>query len=142
MPSSLTSTAGSAPKTSRERRARLVLGSIAAVALAACGGGETMMPKPTPEGCEAAIAANDPATIQGDTKGAPNLDEGSCITGKGVEVRYEVVPAQTGMLDLTLDAEVDLGMYVRSVCADTKSEIGCADDGVEGATEALSVPVT
>jgi hypothetical protein len=109
--------------------------------LAACGGDEVPAPA-RKTGCEAAVSATDPSTVNGDTKASENIDEGSCITGKAPEVRYHVVPTQTGMLDLTLDSKADLGMYVRTTCADAKSEIGCMDLQKAGVTEKLSVPVT
>jgi hypothetical protein len=107
---------------------------------AACGGDE---PAPVPpKGCEAAVDMADSATVEGSTKSSEHLTAGSCITGKAPEVRYRVVPTQTGMLDLTLVSAVDLGLYVRTACEDAMSEIGCADLVKEGADEKLSVPVT
>jgi hypothetical protein len=119
----------------------LVLAGFVVVAqgAAACG---PSTPEPEPQGCEAVLPADDPAKIEGTTQGAVNVDEGSCITGKAPETRYQVVPKQTGMLDLKLDSKVDLGMYVRSTCEDTKTELGCADSSVKGEAELLSVPVT
>lgn len=114
-----------------------------AVALGAVACGGTDEPPPAgPKGCEAAIAAEDGATVEGDTRKSEHLTEGSCITGKAPEVRYRVVPTQTGMLDLSLESSADLGVYVRTTCEDAASEIGCADLGKEGEPEALSVPVT
>jgi len=111
------------------------------VGMAACGDTDPT-PEPAPKGCDAAVDVAEPATVQGDTRNGENLDEGTCIFGKGLEVRYRVVPKQTGMLDLKLTSEVDLGMYVRTTCADAASEIGCSDLVKAGEQETLSVPVT
>ncbi|MRG96247.1 hypothetical protein [Polyangium spumosum] len=113
-------------------------GAFVTFCLAACGD----EPPPAPlEGCEAAVEMADPATVEGSTKRGEHLTEGSCITGKGPEVRYRILPTTTGMLDLTLTSDADLGMYVRTTCEEAQSEIGCADLVKAGEPEKLSVPV-
>jgi len=116
-------------------------GFVVALSLAACGDPDEPL-DPGPKGCDAAIAAEDGATVKGDTRTSEHVTEGSCITGTAPEVRYRVVPKQTGMLDLSLESSADLGLYVRTSCEDAASEIGCTDLGKEGEPEQLSVPVT
>jgi hypothetical protein len=116
-------------------------GFVVALSLAACGDPDEPL-DPGPKGCDAAITAEDGATVEGDTRTSEHVTEGSCVTGTAPEVRYRVVPKRTGMLDLKLEASSDLGMYVRKSCEDAASEIGCADLGKEGEPEQLSVPVT
>jgi hypothetical protein len=132
-----------------ERTGRLICtGAALAAVFAACSGGDDTGPGSSgqaaagPTGCDAAISAQDPSTVEGDTRESQNLSEGSCITGAAPEVRFDVTVATTGMLDLTLASDEDLGLYVRTECEDESTEIGCADSGVAGEAEALSVPVT
>ncbi len=126
------------------RAAALVL--AVGAALAACGdddssgGGGTGGTAPT--GCAAAIEVTDPGTVSGDTRGQVAFAEASCIVGDAPEAYFTVTPTVTGMLDLTLESDADLGMYVRSTCDDADSERGCADMGQAGEVETLSVPVT
>lgn len=132
------------------RAGRLICaGAAVALGFAACAGDDdtsatsgTVTPGPT--GCEAAIPLEDPGMATGDTRDSTHISEGSCITGSAPEVRFKVTPAQTGMLDLTLEmaSGEDLGLYVRSACEDAQSEIGCEDSATEGEAEKLSVPVT
>ena len=55
---------------------------------------------------------------------------------------YEVTAAMTGMLDLTLQSAADMGLFVRTSCADSLSEAACVDNQLGGTPEMLSVPVT
>lgn len=122
-------------------------GTLLALGFAACGDdddgtGTTGGGAQGPSGCEGAIAADDPSTVTGDTRGRQHTAEGSCLIGAGPEVIYQVTPALTGMLDLTLESAEDLGLYARSACDDAAAELGCADLEVQGGTENLRVPVT
>jgi hypothetical protein len=120
----------------------LCAGISLAAAFAACsGGGDDTDPGGAgPSACDLALPAQDPSTVEGDTRGAQHRSEGTCITGEAPEVRFRVTAATTGMLDLTLSSEADLGLYVRAACEG--SEIGCADVAIAGEAEHLSVPVT
>lgn len=117
--------------------------------LAACGDddsnptGATTGAGNASSGCEVALVVADPSTVTGDTRDKQVLSEGTCITGAAPEARFQVTAATTGMLELMLTAQAgaDLGMYVREVCDDAATEIGCADSEPAGADEALRVPV-
>jgi hypothetical protein len=112
------------------------------LALGACGDDGEGTPKPTAMSCDTAASVADPGTAAGDTRSHTHQTEGTCITGEAPEAYYIITPARTGMLDLTLESVADLGLYVRSACADAGTEIGCADTGTGGEVETLSVPVT
>ena len=125
----------------------LIAVPLIAAGFAACGDDETGPATPGegaqgPAGCEGAVTLEDPSTVEGDTRDGRHEFEGSCAIGESREAIFQITPAQTGILDLTLDSGEDLGLYVRSTCADAMAEIGCADLGVENETEVLSVPVT
>lgn len=124
-----------------------LVGPLLAVGFAACaddddGGGTTGGGAQGPSGCEGAITADDPSTVTGNTRGRRHTAEGSCLIGEAPEIIYQVTPAQTGMLDLTLDSSEDLGLYARSTCDDAAAELGCTDLEVQGGTEILRIPVT
>jgi cysteine-rich repeat protein len=104
---------------------------------ATCGSQLTMA-------CGSAIAAQ--ASTQSDTTtGFTNLFSGSC-TGMGANEKvFTFTPGaagQVGALQLTLKSATDQGIYVRSACGDSVSEIGCADQKPGGQDETLTVPVT
>jgi MYXO-CTERM domain-containing protein len=66
-------------------------------------------------------------TLTGDTTGASNDLEGSCVGGGAPDHVY----ALTLTADATVDAVVggyDTGMYLRSACDDPDSELDCNDD--------------
>ena len=90
--------------------------------------------------CSNAPAAQ--ATNNGNTIGGTNAFDASC-TGVGAPERiYTYLPSQNGMLTLTLNSAADLGLYVRSDCADEATEIDCVDAEFGGTPETLQVPVT
>jgi hypothetical protein len=99
--------------------------------------------------CTDPILAADPSTQIGTTVGADNassgIDCGAFTAGGGPELIYEVTPAITGVLNLGLTIEdpmVDLGLYVESTCGDPASVLACMDNGGNGTSEVLQVPVT
>lgn len=84
----------------------------------------------------------EPLTFTGDTLGHASLLQSSC-GGDGPELVYQVTPANTGVLELRLTSQVDLGMSVRTACGQAASEIGCVPGFIAaGATVPLKVPVT
>jgi cysteine-rich repeat protein len=86
-----------------------------------------------------------PFQIMGFTTGHANKLHASCSasggTKSGPEIVYAIIAAQTGVLDLAMQSSVDMGISVRTQCAQA-DELGCADDDGPGATERLVVPVT
>jgi hypothetical protein len=91
--------------------------------------------------CAAAAAGKLGATM-GDTTGGTKVFKASC-TGAGAEEKaFKFTPATTGMMHLVLNSATDQGIYVRSACADTATELGCSDASPGGTDETLDVPVT
>jgi hypothetical protein len=113
-----------------------------ALALASCGDDDVPPPAAGPTGCDAAVLVADPGSATGDTRDHGHLNKGSCVTGGAPEAYFSITAAATGMLDLTLESDVDLGLYVRASCKDADTEVDCADGGKAGEVETLSVPVT
>jgi cysteine-rich repeat protein len=68
--------------------------------------------------------------------------------GGGSEVLFSFTPAATGTMTLTLVSVTDLGVYVRTTCADDTTFVGCADAAFPGNpngsedTEVTTVAVT
>jgi cysteine-rich repeat protein len=76
--------------------------------------------------CMAAPAAQ-PSNM-GNTTGEKDLFEGSCTGGGAGETLLSYVAPSDGLLTLTFDsADIDMGVYVRSTCADAATEVGCAN---------------
>jgi hypothetical protein len=96
----------------------------AAEIMAACSGAATL-----------ALGAN-MGTTSGDS-----LFTGSCQAGGAPEDLFTYTAAQTGYLQLALTSTDDLGVSVRTTCADPLTEIGCADALFGGDTENLSVEI-
>jgi cysteine-rich repeat protein len=87
----------------------------------------------------AAMAAN-----MGDTTGGTLLFSGSCTGVGSHEQLYSFTPGiagETGQLDLVLSSMTDQGVYVRTSCADSMSEIECIDGVAGGTDEKLRVTV-
>ncbi|WP_437561415.1 DUF4215 domain-containing protein [Sorangium sp. So ce542] len=78
----------------------------------------------------------------GSTAAGTSVFEGSCIGWDLPEAIHRFTPPSGGTLTLTLSTEADLGFYVRGSCADSGSEIECADDGGRGDDETLAIDVT
>lgn len=95
------------------------------------------------DACADPPALPDPALVDGDTAGHAAKLEPSCLSanGSGPEVVYKVTAAQAGMLDIEVIAAADLGVSVRTTCADAASELGCADILSPDGAVKLSVPV-
>jgi len=88
--------------------------------------------------CAAAVPAA--ASNMGTTIGGTKDFVGSCTGGAASpEKLYSYTPAANGALDLTLQSATDLGLYVRSTCTNTSTEVGCADTASAGQDEKLSV---
>jgi hypothetical protein len=96
-----------------------------------------------PASCDSA-----PVAVLGDNVGnttnGTNTADGTCQAGDGFDQVYQFTPAQGGTLTLTLTSDVDMGIHVRTSCADAATQIGCADDNPAGVgvVETLTVPVT
>ncbi len=82
----------------------------------------------------------------GDLTGAPNTLEATCTAGGfgGPEQVFTYTTtgtaADTVQLDLGLTTDADLGVSVRTDCADINSEVGCADEDLTpGLQETLSL---
>ncbi len=65
---------------------------------------------------------------------------GSC-GGSGPEYAINFQAKASGKLDLTLTADFDTVLYVRSSCLDEASELGCAQEQPWGISERLSLEV-
>ena len=84
--------------------------------------------------------------VSGDTSGHANLLNASCSAmngaASGPEIVYQATISVTGVLDLSLLSDADLGVSVRTACAQQPTELGCAD-AVSGpqSTERMKVPV-
>jgi hypothetical protein len=90
--------------------------------------------------CAMAPALVSPA--MGDTTNGSAAFAGTC-TGSGAhEQLFSYTPTQDGVLTISLDSTADLGLYARTTCTDSTTEIGCADSSIGGQTETLAVPVT
>ncbi|MEP7125869.1 MAG: DVUA0089 family protein [Byssovorax sp.] len=92
------------------------------------------------------VIAPDFLVVAGDTTGHANLLHASCSAmngaASGPEIVYQATINVTGVLDLSLLSDADLGVSVRSACAQQPTELGCADDqSGSQATERLKLPV-
>jgi cysteine-rich repeat protein len=70
--------------------------------------------------------------VSGDTTGHANKISSSCSAmsggASGPEIVYQATTKFTGVLDLQLVSDANLGVSVRSACAQQGAELGCADD--------------
>jgi hypothetical protein len=83
-----------------------------------------------------------PGNVSGTTVGGPNMLHESCgLSQTGPEQVYEVIAPQAGTMQLTLNSPQDLGISVRTTCADVLSELGCEDSSIGGSPEVLLVNV-
>ncbi|NUP08336.1 MAG: hypothetical protein HOW73_19980 [Polyangiaceae bacterium] len=92
-------------------------------------------------------------TTSGDTSDGSSLfdapvDALTCQAGAGTagnEVLYVYTPTSNGTLTVQVEPtdDFDVGVYVRTTCADGATQIGCADVNFQAGTqqESLSVPV-
>ncbi len=96
--------------------------------------------------CGMAVAGT--ASQMGDNTSGSNVFTSSCNGVGEPEKLYSFTPGmagQMGTLSLTLSSVADLGVYVRTTCADAASELGCVDAlpaGAPGmpAVETLTIP--
>jgi hypothetical protein len=80
--------------------------------------------------------------VSGDTSSASDDAAASCLTNPNTpDLIYLVTPPTDGTLVLTLTADWDGGLHVRTTCDDQGSEVGCVDSGGGGQDEVLSIPV-
>lgn len=94
-----------------------------------------------PAACLAVSDLADPGTAEGDTTGIPDGVQSNCEQGGAGERAYRFVAGQTGILHVELEADADMGLYVRTDCGLLASEIACADNKPAGAKETLDVDV-
>ncbi len=107
--------------------------------------------------CDDAYCANEPvcvqpacddatAIVEGDTTGdntaGTDLINSSCQMAGGKEVVYTYTPTADGFLTITLNSAADLGVHVRTDCADSMTQVACADAQGGGTAEVATVPVT
>ncbi|XYH94147.1 hypothetical protein ACMHYB_40800 [Sorangium sp. So ce1128] len=78
---------------------------------------------------------------EGDTTTGTSLFEGSCFDYVSPERIHTFTPPSDGRLWLALSSDTDLGMYVRTSCADAGSQLECVDNYGAGHEEALHVDV-
>lgn len=89
--------------------------------------------------CSAATTLGGMATM-GNTTAGSTAFTGSCTGGGAHEVLYTFTPPSDGVLSLDLATTVDLGLYVRTTCGSSQTELACVDDSVTA--ESLDVGVT
>ncbi|MCC7112282.1 MAG: hypothetical protein IT382_23525 [Deltaproteobacteria bacterium] len=107
------------------------------------------------DGCDASCAAESCQAPQpaangvqtGDTTGGGALLAGSCSSSGGHTAREDVwqyVPAATGTVRIvaTPNGDADIVLYVRTGCADTATELDCADIGYGGDAESADIAAT
>ncbi|MGK3986948.1 hypothetical protein WME99_28170 [Sorangium sp. So ce136] len=78
---------------------------------------------------------------EGDTTTGTSLFEGSCLGSGRPEKIHTFTPPSDGTLFLTLSSETDLGMYVRTSCVDSGSQVACMDNVGDDGEEELDVRV-
>ncbi|KYF84148.1 hypothetical protein BE11_38695, partial [Sorangium cellulosum] len=69
---------------------------------------------------------------QGDTSTGTRLFNGTCFTRGMPEKVHTYTPPSDGTLTLALTSATDLGLYVRTSCADEDSQIRCEDSQAGG----------
>ncbi len=75
----------------------------------------------------------------GTTEGGVDLFAASCVGLGGPEARYSFTAQAAGTLYLTLDPQLDLGLYVLDQCSDEAFEVACINTT---ALDSLAVPLT
>lgn len=85
--------------------------------------------------------------VAGDTTGHANTINASCsaINGgaSGPEIVYQATIKVAGVLDLSLLSDADLGVSVRTACAQQATELGCVDDASgPQSVERMKLPVS
>jgi cysteine-rich repeat protein len=105
-----------------------------------CAGEPSVCVEPA-GGCDSPLPAN-LGDNSGDTSLGLDLFDGSCQLGGAPEQMFSFSPGSAGILTLSLNSVADLGVYVRSDCADPGSELGCVDNLFGGAVETLVVEIT
>ena len=77
------------------------------------------------------IIAADFLVVAGNTTGHANKINASCSAmnggASGPEIVYQATVNVTGVLDLQLVSDADLGVSVRTACAQQATELGCSD---------------
>lgn len=91
--------------------------------------------------CNNPAAFTSPAT--GATSGTTSNFAGTCTGSLSAEKVFTVTPPKPGLYTLTATptGTADLGLYVRSDCADPTKELACANKNAGGVAETVTVPV-
>lgn len=83
------------------------------------------------------------ATIQGNTSADSDSTSGSCVGAGQNDAVYAFKAPISGHMNVTmLSTAFDGGLYARTSCASTSTEVACADNTSSGATETISFPAT
>ena len=92
--------------------------------------------------CAAATTATEGANT-GDTTGGTNGLNSSCQSGSAPEKVYTFTPtdstATSGDINITLSSAADLGVFARSDCLDSSTELACGDAAFGGTDESLRI---
>lgn len=94
----------------------------------------------SPSACDVALTGQNGTNV-GTTVGGRSSAAGSCA---GLGQREQVVgftPPGNGVVVLTLTSTADLGLYLRTDCNDSTTELGCEDRFGGGTDESLGVRV-
>ncbi len=82
------------------------------------------------------------ASVSGDTSERPlGFDSPSCGGGNGKDVVYAITSDVQGQARIRLDAAWDALVYVRTACADPKTELTCKNVPVGGGRTDIRLPV-
>jgi hypothetical protein len=83
------------------------------------------------------------ATVHGNTSADTDSTSGSCVGTNQNDAVYAFTPDISGVMDVTLQApDFDSGLYVRTTCASTSTEVACSDNGAFGDDESVSFQAT
>jgi hypothetical protein len=107
-------------------------------------GPTTSSTTPTGFSCAAPRPLAIGAAVTGDTGSGSDHGPGmNCMQNAAApDLVYAVVPAADGTLVLSLTSEWDGGLYVRTTCDDSATELVCQDALGDNATEVLQLGVT
>ena len=112
-----------------------------------CGAGQCVSgecvdaPAPVADACDAPTAINGSGDYAGSTANGGATYAGSCgRSAASPEQAFLIQPERSGLASLSLDADFDTVMYVRTACEG--AEVSCDDDSGAGNASALSFEAT
>lgn len=79
--------------------------------------------------------------VMGDTTGRPSEVDGTCQFGPSAESVFLFNPTQSGIVELRMLSDADLGLHVNTTCS-AADETQCRDGEYGGLEEVLRFPVT